>query len=684
MKEMNRIEVDKIVLRAQLDQIKEVLAMETDTEESVLDGLANVLRLLAESEYEEVKQREFLGPIFQCIHFKEATDIAAQTYFRDQLQNWLPVLVVRSAAFAQQLMTDFNDRRFGGTISLLSCDNYRQRATTEDSSSPRASGGVSLLEVLQVDESHPLKNLFASIVYYDDDDEATVVTTDDEEDVVAMKDPLTGGLTMHVSVHAKVPAIQIEKLLQRYYEIAEELTGLGQSTTTNDVATVENIEGMVRREMELIDGIMGKWTDLVRGGFVADVVDHRQRAIQTQMRSIRRIKGELNGIEWRQRLNGRLIELVSQGELQMGEPHFYQTQIDELLSNRTGAVHTEMGSNWSSMGNNEWSSTSLAIDYLLEHQRFLIEHRQVIPSLFWPVEIVLRKFSYVDMEIPVQDNLSSLSTERAGQLKTLTHSYRALLRLKRTGKMFESVIAGIHVDAASRTLNTREHRQKTLLEIDGELRQLANECNVRGKSRVYRPKVMRFVKRLREKKQKLTANPDAIRLGLRHFLTAPQSVRQQTLMHKLWHYVAEFYAEVRPGSVDQVQMVCQLKGTAAVEGRGRAVNKHLSMGDMAGVEVIFRSAEEGNLSARELTPAAIKVFGIAVLFAKMKLNDVRVIVIGDDIDLGLDKDTLQDIVQLFLDNDMQVIMQNGDVEDNDDGHSGARRLLNFTPISTTF
>lgn len=78
MQEFNDIELVKINLKAKLEEIKEVL----DYDESVLIGLSSVLRLMDSPEYRELKEREFLGPIFQAIQFKEDEDVAALTYFR--------------------------------------------------------------------------------------------------------------------------------------------------------------------------------------------------------------------------------------------------------------------------------------------------------------------------------------------------------------------------------------------------------------------------------------------------------------------------------------------------------------------------------------------------------------------------------------------------------------------------
>lgn len=78
---MNRIEVDKINLRSQLEEIRtHLISEEFDCE---LKGLSNVVRIFEEVEWlKSVKDQEFLGPIFQWIKFKEDACIFAVNYFR--------------------------------------------------------------------------------------------------------------------------------------------------------------------------------------------------------------------------------------------------------------------------------------------------------------------------------------------------------------------------------------------------------------------------------------------------------------------------------------------------------------------------------------------------------------------------------------------------------------------------
>lgn len=83
LKDNNRRAVDKIALRAHLEEIRTVLASSTtDYDAACQYGLSSVLRLLEGEEYAAVKQSEFLGPIFESIRFKQDTDIVLQTYFR--------------------------------------------------------------------------------------------------------------------------------------------------------------------------------------------------------------------------------------------------------------------------------------------------------------------------------------------------------------------------------------------------------------------------------------------------------------------------------------------------------------------------------------------------------------------------------------------------------------------------
>lgn len=78
LEERKALEMDQIKLRAKLKAIKEVC----DYDESVLNGLSSVIRLLDGEEYRELKESQFLGTIFQAIEFKEDVDVGTLNYFQ--------------------------------------------------------------------------------------------------------------------------------------------------------------------------------------------------------------------------------------------------------------------------------------------------------------------------------------------------------------------------------------------------------------------------------------------------------------------------------------------------------------------------------------------------------------------------------------------------------------------------
>lgn len=75
--------MDKISKRARLDEYRRLLVEEEDDAlASPLRGISSLLRLLERDEYAAVKGREFVGPVFQWVHFRADTNVAAKSRIR--------------------------------------------------------------------------------------------------------------------------------------------------------------------------------------------------------------------------------------------------------------------------------------------------------------------------------------------------------------------------------------------------------------------------------------------------------------------------------------------------------------------------------------------------------------------------------------------------------------------------
>lgn len=526
------------------------------------------------------------------------------------------MLVVRSVAFAHRLVTDFNARRLRGTISIMACDNYRRPADD------LITNGITLADVLDIGEGHPLLPFFSTLVY----DAAAEWPEDLSE---AMRDPLTGGLTLR-TIDYPVAGVQYEKLLQQYYSVDQELVALEQYKVP-----VEEIEGSVRVQVQVMDARLRDLTGLVRSG--AQIIQF-QRAVQTELLYLGRIKDALTGIDLRQRINGKLIDLVARGGLELS-PSTYAVQIEGLLG--TPATGPGSAPSGTLVALYDPSNTCGQLEYL----QFVMDFH-VQSSSFWPVlptAIVRETCCYVDREIPVEECVTELTAAHRCQLDRLHEHYRSVLRWKRTRRMYESVGLDIHVDP-SRTLSTREHLGKPLAELDGELRRMGAEYNVRVRSRAYPKRVINCARRIRDSEQGL--GTDAIQQSLRNYMACEKAEPQLDLVNKLWPHVKHFYDQVRLDGLSEVELVWQAKHAG----------RHLSFKDMDGVEVVLRSASQGQFSMRELGPRAQQVFGIAVLYAKLKINDIRVVTVSSDIEEVLASETLRGILNLLSANDIQILL----------------------------
>lgn len=483
---------------------------------------------------------------------------------------------------------------------------------------------VTLADVLDIAEDHPLLHLFSSLVY-----EETTNCPEDLSDV--MRDPVTGGLNLR-TIDYPVAGIQYEKLLRQYYSVDQELIALEQYPVP-----VEEIERSVRAQVQVMDARLCDLAGLVRSG--AQIIQG-QRAVQTEMLYLGRIRDTLTRIDLRQRINKKLIDLLARGGLELS-PSTYAAQIEVML--RTPIVPSTAPSG-ALVALCDPSNTDGQLEYL----QFVMDFN-VQPSSFWPVlpsVIVRETCCYVDRELPVEERVTELSAEHQSHLGTLNEYYRRVLRWKRTQRMYEEAGMDIHVDP-SRTLSTREHHGKPLAELDGELRRMGCEYNVRARSRVYPKRVISCAKRIRDTQQGV--DTDAIQQSLRNYMACEKSEPQLDLLNKLWPHVKHFYAEVRPDGLSEVELVWQAMS-------GGEVGRYLSFKDMDGVEVILRSVTEGQFSIRELGHRAQQVFGIAVLYAKLKINDIRVVSVSKDVETALGSETLRGILNLFSTNDFQILL----------------------------
>lgn len=75
---VNSSKVTKINLGAELSEIKRVL----DYDESILEGISSLLRLIHSPDFITLSENQYLGPIFKIVEFKENVDIGMKAYFR--------------------------------------------------------------------------------------------------------------------------------------------------------------------------------------------------------------------------------------------------------------------------------------------------------------------------------------------------------------------------------------------------------------------------------------------------------------------------------------------------------------------------------------------------------------------------------------------------------------------------
>lgn len=215
------------------------------------------------------------------------------------------MIVVRTAAFAQKLMTDFNDQKLPGTISIMSCDNYRQRAPAN------VKQGTSLVDVLVDGEDHPFVNLLSNMIY------------NEEEDLLAaegdcVEDPLIGGLTARFNSCLDVSTVNDVKWLIDYFEADLQLVEADKVSLSG-----EKVEEEVRVQ---INSVLDKLSEFICCNLNVSALLDRQRLVQGKLESLVQRKETLKKIDWRRQINKYLLELE-----ELKDRKFYEAELEQLL-----------------------------------------------------------------------------------------------------------------------------------------------------------------------------------------------------------------------------------------------------------------------------------------------------------------------------------------------------------------
>lgn len=498
-------------------------------------------------------------------------------------------------------MKEFNERNCAGSITVLPCDNFRQRPETKE--------GTPLLKVLDIESNHPLINFFTSIVFNENTD-----VVPDEMDI------LDGDTNNNLAT---------EKLLQEYYSTDQQLLELEK--TKYPIAKIEsNFQIQLRITLEKLSafsGLMSATTNMF----------HKLIEVQNELPVINQIKVDLNRILWRQKLNAQLITLVSSGQLE-------EKGVDHFNSQLTAWMNTE-----SEISHNRISYDPSKADDQIRFLKFLMENH--FDTIYWPaaVNLVTRNFNYINMDMPYEEQYPELKEELQDQLSDLKIGRRIFIRLQMAKDNYKTTLPLIEY-STSRQLKDHEHADKTLTQLECELKRLEREANVYPHSKTMTKKATNYVKKLQKKKLETGDQNNAkdVEKGLKDYLAYDESTMKHKVILELWQHVKMFYEYVRPGEVDNVEIIFKTH-------ENRTPGKYLSFTDLAGVEIVFRTRSGGNFGLTDVGHEAVKIFSIAVLFAKMKANSIKVVALSAI--TTIDAHVLEKIVQLFLDHQFQVITQ---------------------------
>lgn len=622
-------------LKCQLEEVRKVLVNENPQFASSLQGLSSLLRLLEHEDYQEIQQNEYIDPIFRMIQFKDDTDIFTKTFFRvsivllvphqtsptnfrftlfppqKQLKDWYFVVVVKSAEFAHRLLKDFNARRLPGTVNILPGNSYRQRADPMD-------GGrqitVSLNQVIDIPDNHPFLNFFSGFVRYEGGD--TDYTADADKGVLRSDNPET----LH--------AIEEEVWLQRYLDIDEELIELESVPLKR-----KEIEDDILSQLQRINDKSMAFANLL---YSSMEVMHAQEAIQSELKLMAGLKRELEKIEWNKEINRRLITLIDLGQLKR-EPRGYEDQIYRLVRESS-----EIEGRYPLYDTTETEDQLRLFRYAVD----------TLPPIPWPsvTSIVSQGFLFVDAETPpeTESNLVSSIQTCANLRMRLRQDFMAHLKAKNLRELYHNALTAITIDQ-SRAVNVAEHARKSLLDLEGELCRLARQFNVYPRSAEYTRKTMNMMTKMRSLMEEEELPVESIKRGLLNFVSYEKSTMKLESLEQLWTFIKQFYDEVQPGCVDSVTPVY------AVDKGKVSNNAYLSMRDLSSVALVFRTPE-GNFRVDELSATEVQVFGIAVLFAKVKLNHILLVVLRRQVE-ALGAGTLDKILNLFIRNNVQVVME---------------------------
>lgn len=624
--------MEKLDLKCQLEEVRKVLVNENPQFASSLQGLSSLLRLL---EHEDYQENEYIDPIFRMIQFKGDTDIFTKTFFRvsivllvphqtsqtnfrftlfppqKQLKDWYFVVVVKSAEFAHRLLKDFNARRLPGTVNILLGNSYRQRADPMD-------GGrqitVSLNQVIDIPDNHPFLNFFSGFVRYEGGD--TDYTADADKGVLRSDNPET------------LRAIEEEVWLQRYLDIDEELIELESVPLKR-----KEIEDDVLSQLQRINDKSMAFANLL---YSSMEVMHAQEAIQSELKLMAGLKRELEKIEWNTEINRRLITLIDSGQLKR-EPRGYEDQIYRLVRESS-----EIEGRYPLYDTTETEDQLRLFRYAVD----------TLPPIPWPsvTSIVSQGFHFVDAETPpeTESNLVSSIQTCANLRMRLRQDFMAHLKAKNLRELYHNALTAITIDQ-SRAVNVAEHARKSLLDLEGELCRLARQFNVYPRSAEYTRKTMNMMTKMRSLMEEEELPVESIERGLLNFVSYEKSTMKLESLEQLWTFIKQFYDEVQPGCVDSVTPVY------AVDKGKVSNNAYLSMRDLSSVALVFRTPE-GNFRVDELSATEVQVFGIAVLFAKVKLNHILLVVLRRQVE-ALGAGTLDKILNLFIRNNVQVVME---------------------------
>lgn len=211
---------------------------------------------------------------------------------------------------------DFNRLNLKGTITIISCDNYRQKTNA------LAKSGVALTEVIIDGDKHPLRNLFSTIVY---NEEADLLSGEGD----CIEDPLTGGLTMQ-SNELRVPSVQLENILKSYYETEFELIRLENNSIDIPQLRTDLLRHWNQIEDKVYEIIFRK------RNFISFI--EAQKELQIKIEAFAKSKEAiLNKIDLNQKINQQLIQMITNGEVK-ADNKYYERKIEELVKTLDDSV----------------------------------------------------------------------------------------------------------------------------------------------------------------------------------------------------------------------------------------------------------------------------------------------------------------------------------------------------------